>query len=131
MSLTKLEIVDSEEQKPDPIDRIIKLEMLSSGADVISRIGFHSILPVSFDDEMEILVTVKTVRIKLPNRFARKVPRGYRFHPFKYTPRKWRLNPPNGARIIASHNVRFDGLNMIRQIPIIKSTRVVTAGNAK
>ena len=30
MSLTKLEIVDSEEQKPDPIDRIIKLEMLSS-----------------------------------------------------------------------------------------------------
>ena len=156
MSLTKLEIVESDEQNPDPIDKIIKLEMLSSshaiylwwlvsldrlkvdlkynhipGIDVISRIGFHSLSPVSFDDEIDILLTVKTVRIKLPNRFARKVPRGYRFHPFKYTPRKWRLNPPNGARIIASHNVRFDGLNMIRQIPRIKSTRVVTAGNAK
>ena len=30
MSLTKLEMVDSEEQNPDPIDKIIKLEMLSS-----------------------------------------------------------------------------------------------------
>ena len=30
MSLTKLEIVDSDEQNPDPIDKIIKLEMLSS-----------------------------------------------------------------------------------------------------
>ena len=98
---------------------------------MISSIGFHSILSVSFDDDNDILVTVKTVRIKLPNRFARKVPRGYRFHPLKYIPRKWRLNPPKGARIIASQMVRFDGLNMIRQIPIIKSTREATAGNAK
>ena len=30
MSFTKLEIVDSDEQNPDPIDKIIKLEMLSS-----------------------------------------------------------------------------------------------------
>ena len=30
MSLTKLEIVESDEQNPDPIDKIIKLEMLSS-----------------------------------------------------------------------------------------------------
>lgn len=88
MSLTKLEIVDSDEQNPDPIDKIIKLEMFSSGIDVISRIGFHSLSPVSFDDEIDILVTVKTVRIKLPNRFARKVPRGYRFQPFKYIPKK-------------------------------------------
>jgi len=131
MSLTKLEMVESDEQNPDPTDKIIKLEILSSGADVISRIGSHSISSVSFDDEIDSLVTVKTVRIKLPNRFAMKVPAGYRFHPFKYIPRKWRLNPPIGARIIESHIVRFDGLNIIRQIPRMESTIVATAGNAK
>ena len=170
MSLTKLEMVDSEEQNPDPIDKIIKLEMLSSfyslilsgamvstkydgtksaravltmkvinstfverfpGVDVISRVGFHSTSAVSFEDEIDILETVKIVKIMLPNRLAKKVPAGYRFHPFKNIPRKWRLNPPSGARIIASQIVRFDGLYIIRQIPRIKSTKVVTAGTAK
>jgi len=131
MSLTKLEIVESDEQNPDPIDKIIKLEMLSSGVDVTCKIGSHSISSVSFDDEIDILVTVKIVKIKLPKIFARKVPRGNRFHPLKYIPRKWRLNPPNGARIIASHIILFDGLKMISTIPIIKSTTEAIAGNAK
>ena len=30
MSLTKLEMVESDEQNPDPTDKIIKLEILSS-----------------------------------------------------------------------------------------------------
>ena len=170
MSLMKLEMVDSDEQNPDPIDKMIKLETLSSfyslifyllqnlkifniimdknvyvsrlneiqstflerlpGVEVISRVGFHSISPVSFEDEIDILLTVKAVKIMLPNRFARKVPAGYRFHPFKNIPRKWRLNPPRGARIMASQIIRFDGLNIIRQIPIIKSTEAATAGEA-
>ena len=40
MSLTKLEIVDTDEQNPDPIDKIIKLEMLSSSHAIYLMVGF-------------------------------------------------------------------------------------------